>query len=253
MLNENTFRIIKNIADILIVSYIIYRLLIMLKGSRAAQVIIGLFIIFGAYLISNFFDLTTLRWLLNSFLSSIVLIIIVVFQQDIKRALAYMGKGYFNMSNAHAHQIKQGINEVSDAVYELAKTKTGALIVFEKNIGIKEVVETGRVLDAIVTKELLLTLFNTNTPLHDGAAVIKGNRIKAAGCMLPLSQDLHYHPAYGTRHKAAFGLSQEADAVIVIVSEESGKVSVVHDSEIKTIDEQKSLQEELYKLMDAPV
>ncbi|MCL4558913.1 MAG: diadenylate cyclase CdaA [Deltaproteobacteria bacterium] len=227
---------IKNAADILIVSYLIYRLLLMLKGTKAVQILEGIFVIFAAYILSNVFNLTTLHWILNNFISSIVLIIIIVFQQDIKRALAYMGKGYFGRTASHAGELRGSIEEVTDAVERLTETKTGALIVYERNIGIKEVINTGRTLDAVVTKELLLTIFDTHTPLHDGAVVIKGKRIIAAGCMLPLSQDVQYHPTYGTRHKAAFGLSAETDAVIIIVSEETGKVSIVADKTIAAYD-----------------
>jgi diadenylate cyclase len=221
----------------------------MLKGSRAAQVLVGIFIIFGAYIISNIFDLTALHWLLNNFISSIVLIIIIVFQQDIKRGLAYMGRGYFKKGNAQANELRTCIEQVTEAAVELTKTTTGALIVFERNIGIKEIIDTGRILDAVATKELLLTIFNTHAPLHDGAVVIKGKRIIAAGCMLPLSQDIQYHPTYGTRHKAAFGLSSETDAVIIIVSEETGKVSIVVDKNITVFEPPETMQPELLKLL----
>ncbi len=243
------YSILKNAADILIVSYLIYRLLLMLKGSKAVQILLGIFIIFGAYILSNVFDLTALHWLLNNFISSIVLIIIIVFQQDLKRALAYMGKGYFNKGSTQAGAVRTCVEQVTDAVVELTRTKTGALIVFERNIGIRETIDTGRILDAIATKELLLTIFNTHAPLHDGAVVIKGKRIVAAGCMLPLSQDMKYHPTYGTRHKAAFGLSSETDAVIVIVSEETGKVSIVVDNTITVFDPPETMQPELLKLL----
>ncbi len=243
---------IRNAVDILIVSYIVYRLLLMLKGSRAAQVLVGIFIIFGAYLLSNFFNLTTLHWLLNNFISSIVLIIIIVFQQDLKRALAYMGKGYFARTSPHVNELKACIEQVTSAVTELTRTRTGALIVFERNIAIKEVIETGQTLDAIATKELLLTIFNTHAPLHDGAVIIKGKRIVAAGCMLPLAQDIRYHPTYGTRHKAAFGLSAETDAIIVIVSEETGKVSAVVDEHIRNFDPPETIRTELSRLLGVP-
>lgn len=249
MRNPFTYNFIKNAADIGIVSYLIYRLLLMLKGSKAVQVLVGILIIFAAYLLSNFFNLTALHWLLNNFISSIVLIIIIVFQQDLKRALAYMGRGYFGRGNSQAGEVKTGIEQVTDAAAELARTKTGALIVFERNIGVKEVIDTGRVLDAVVTKELLLTIFNTHTPLHDGAVIIKGKRIVAAGCMLPLSQDMQYHPTYGTRHKAAFGLSAETDALIVIISEETGKVSLVVDKDITIFDPPETIKPELSKLL----
>ncbi len=245
----STYSIIKNTADILIVSYIIYRLLIMLKGSRAAQVLAGLFIIFTAYVISNVFNLTALHWLLNSFISSIVLIIIIVFQQDIKRALAYMGKGYFVKSSSQVNEIKTSVEQVVGAVIELTRLRTGALIVYERNIRIKEVINTGRILNAVVTKELLITIFNTHAPLHDGAVIIKDRKIIAAGCMLPLAQDIRYHPTYGTRHKAAFGLSAETDAVIIILSEETGKVSIVADNEIKNFDPPESIKPELLRLL----
>ncbi len=244
-----TYSIIKNAVDIAIVSYLIYRLLLMLKGSKAAQVLVGIFIIFAAYILSNVFNLTALHWLLNNFISSIVLIIIIVFQQDLKRALAYVGKGYFGRANFQTNEVKEGIKQVTEAVTELAKTRTGALIVFERNIGVKEVIDTGRIIDAVVTKELLLTIFNTHTPLHDGAVVIKGKRIIAAGCMLPLSQDIQYHPTYGTRHKAAFGLSAETDALIVIVSEETGKASIVVDKDITIFDPPEIIKPELSKLL----
>jgi diadenylate cyclase len=250
-MHEFIYGIIKNAVDILIVSYIIYRLLLLLKGSRAAQILVGIFVIFGAYVLSNIFQLTALHWLLNNFISSIVLIIVIVFQQDIRRALAYIGKGYFNKPSVQADDLRHTIEQVTEAVVELTKTKTGALIVFERNIGIKEIISTGRMLDALVTKELLLTIFNIHAPLHDGAVIIKGTRVVSAGCMLPLAQDIPYHPTYGTRHKAAFGLSSETDAVIIIVSEETGKASVVVDKNIVNFEPPETIQDELIKLLGA--
>ncbi len=249
MLHIAGYRIIKSAADILIVSYLTYRFLLMLKGTRAVQVLEGIFVIFAAYILSNVFNLTALHWILNNFISSIVLIIIIVFQQDIKRALAYMGKGYFGRTAPHASELRGSIEEVTGAVESLTETKTGALIVYERNIGIGEVIDTGRRLDAIVTKELLLTIFNTRAPLHDGAVVIKGRRIVAAGCMLPLSQDVQYHPTYGTRHKAAFGLSAETDAVIIIVSEETGTVSIVADKSLTAYDPPATIRPALFKFL----
>ncbi|MGB9735953.1 MAG: diadenylate cyclase CdaA [bacterium] len=248
-MREYIYSIIKNAVDILIVSYIIYRLLLILKGSRAAQILVGIFIVFGTYILSNVFQLTALHWLLNNFISSLVLIIVVVFQQDIRRALAYMGRGYFNKAALQTDELQHLVTQVTETVVELTKTRTGALIVFERNIGIKEVINTGRALDALVTKELLLSIFNTHTPLHDGAVIIKGTRIVAAGCMLPLAQDIPYHPTYGTRHKAAFGLSSETDAVIVIVSEETGKASIVVDKNITNFDPPETIQPELIRLL----
>ena len=214
-----------DVCDILIVSFIFYRILLFIKGTRSAQIIIGLIFIFILYQLSNTFGLLTLNWLLNNFLQSIIIIIVILFQQDIRVALSRFGKNILVKSSETVTDIGV-IDEIVKACVSMSFKKIGALILIPRETGLKNLIEIGHEIDAIVSKELLETIFIPSTPLHDGAVLIEEGRIKAAGCFLPLSTNPDISKELGTRHRAAIGITEESDAVTIVVSEETGNISV---------------------------
>ena len=220
---------IVTILDIAIVACVLYWFMLMFKGSRAERMIWGLGIIVVVYFVSQRFELLTLHWILSNFLSSIVVFIIVVFQQDIRRALVQMGKPF---STRDTITSGGALEEILKAVSYMSKKKTGALIVLERSMDLGDFLEDqlGVELDAKVSKELLLSIFNSASPIHDGAVVVRRGRVFRAGCILPLSEK-ELSKSMGTRHRAAIGLAEETDAAIIVVSEETGGITLaVEDS-----------------------
>ncbi len=228
----------QDIVDILIVSYIIYRTILLIRGTRAVQMLAGIAVIALLYYVSRKFDLLTLHLLLRSLLSSLLLITVIVFQKDIRRALIQMGKSpFFTPRNMAANELSEII---SAAVY-MARRRIGALIVIERENGLLDFIESGFVIDAKLLHELLVALFFPMSPMHDGAVVINKGRIHSAGCLLPLSNNPDIDKRYGTRHRAALGLSEETDAVIIVVSEETQEISVVQAGEITPLRDEEKL------------
>ncbi len=221
-----------DVLDILIVAFIIYRTMLLIKGTRAEQMLFGLAMIVVVYFLSQWAGLLTLRWILNNFLSSLILIIIVIFQHDIRRALAQIGRPPIFGTYNKAGKIHE-LEELIKATFSLARERIGALRVLERNVGLKEYVEIGREVDARLSREMLLAIFHPSSPLHDGAVIIRGNRIVAAGCFLPLSTSPYIDKTLGTRHRAAIGITEETDAVVVVVSEERGEVSLAFGGMIR--------------------
>ncbi len=225
-------RWILDILDITLMSVILYRLLLIVKGTKAAQMLIGLAILLLASVASRYLELYTIDWLVQSFWSQIVIAIIVLFQPEIRRALAHMGETQF-LTFTKAEELKS-LEEIVRAVVSLANRKIGALIVIERDTSLKDFVEVGTPLDAKVSKELLLSIFHPTSPIHDGAVIIKGNRVAAAGCFLPITLSSELSKSIGTRHRAGIGLTEETDAVAVIVSEETGFISMSLDGKLET-------------------
>jgi diadenylate cyclase len=221
----------QDIFDILIVWYIIYRLLLIIRGTRAAQMLAGIAIIIFAYFAAKQFELLTLYWLLNTFLSSIFLIVIIIFQRDIRRALTQVGQTPFTKTFENTVHY---LEEVIEAARYMSRRKIGALIVLGRETGLDDHIDSGQTIDAKLSKELLISLFQTNAPLHDGGVVIRMGRIMTAGCVLPLTKNPYISKKLGTRHRAAIGLSEESDAVIVVVSEETGGISLVQHGAINS-------------------
>jgi diadenylate cyclase len=215
---------VRDVIDIVLVTIGIYWLLILIRGTRAFQIMLGLLVLFAASVLSEIFQLVTLRTLLENFVQYGVLIVIVLFQHDIRRALARVGRGFF--PTATLQRETQILEEVVRACQELARKRIGALIVFEREILLGDQIDTGTVLDAAVHKDLLISIFIPYSPLHDGAVTIQNQRLSHAGCILPLTQREDLPDGVGTRHRAAIGLSEETDAVVVVVSEETGGMSV---------------------------
>ncbi|EGJ51573.1 diadenylate cyclase CdaA [Desulfocurvibacter africanus] len=222
----------KEILDFVLVSFVYYRLILLVKGTRAVPVMYGLVLVVLLYYFSSELGLTTLNWLLQNFLGSIFLIIIILFQADIRKGLAAVGTGGLFRRDRGVHE--KTLEEIVRALTAMAQMRVGALIVIEKTVPLGDVGERGIPIRGEVTKELLMTIFHPNTPLHDGAVIIQGDKIMAAGCVLPLTTDPKLASQYGTRHRAAIGISEETDAVVTVVSEERGSISVVIDGKLVT-------------------
>jgi uncharacterized protein (TIGR00159 family) len=216
--------------DISIIAVIVYRIIDLIRGTRAARMLVGLLVVFVTYLSSKSFDLYTLNWILDNFLSSVLLVIVVIFQADIRRALTRVGSGPFFGLERGLHG--EEIEEIVRAVVSMTSARIGALIVFEREVGLNEYLEAGTPLDARVSKELIRSVFVPTSPIHDGALIIRKGRIAAAGCFLPLTTNPNVSRTLGTRHRAAIGLTEESDAVVVVLSEEEGSISLVQEGRI---------------------
>jgi diadenylate cyclase len=234
--------------DIVIIAFVIYHILLLIRGTRAAQMLTGILIVVLTFLLSSIVPLTTLNWVMNKFYSSFIIILIILFQDDIRRVLSKMGKKSFmpgsdNLSSA------QILDEIVRSAASLASKRTGALIVFERNIILSRYVEIGTQVDGRVSKELLVAIFHPSSPIHDGAVIIQRGRIAAAGCFLPLTRDENLDPNWGTRHRAAIGISQETDAIVVLVSEEGASMSLVVEGKVSRKMDPRDLRKSLKELL----
>lgn len=231
---EYPIKLVSLVLDIVIVVFLAYEFLRIVKDSRAWQLVKGIGFLIIATALSKLLNLYILNYLLSTIMDWGVILVIIIFQPEIRRALEQLGgtnkfTRFFGFDKDIITKTKEDIYKVVIAVYELAKSKTGALIVIERDIQIKDIVATGIPLNAEVSPQLLVNIFVPNTPLHDGAVVISNNKIAAAACMLPLAGDQDIAKELGTRHRAGIGISKESDSIAIIVSEETGKVSVAKD------------------------
>lgn len=227
-----TYEPTRDTIDIALVALAIYWVLLLLRGTRAVQVLVGLGLLMGVRILADYFELMTVTWLLDNFLGPAVLIVVILFQNDIRRGLARMGRG-FSPRFAEREESRV-VEEVVRACAELVRRRIGGLIVFERETRLDDLIEGGSPLDAAVSKDLLVSLFLPNSPLHDGAVAISHGRIGSAGCILPLTLRSDLPEGVGTRHRAAVGLTEESDAVAVVVSEESGSIAVAMSGEMST-------------------
>ena len=231
--HENPFELISLIIDLAIVIFLCYCFFRIVKGSRAWQLIKGIIFLILATWISGLFNLRILNAILTGIMNWGVIAVIVIFQPELRRALEQLGTNkftrFFGIDKDIATKTKEDIYKVVIAVQELAKSKTGALIVIERDINIQDIIASGIPMEAEVSPQLLVNIFVPKTPLHDGAVVISNNKIAAAACVLPLANDADIAKELGTRHRAAIGISKESDSIAVVVSEETGKVSVAKD------------------------
>lgn len=234
----------QDVLDIIFVAIILYRLLLIVKGTKAVQMLLGLGVLLFASLLSGYLELYTMNWIIQSFWAQIVIVLIVLFQPEVRRALAQMGEARFLRAFAPAEELKS-LDEIVKAAVALANRKIGALIVIERDTSLKDFVEMGTLLDAKVSREILLSIFHPTSPIHDGAVVIRGNRIIAAGCFLPIALSTEVSKAFGTRHRAGIGLTEETDAIAIIVSEETGSISVAVAGKIETRVDMESLRNRL--------
>ena len=215
-----------DVLDILIVSLVIYEALKLIRGTRAMQMAIGSLVVLLLFYASTLFPLQTVSWLIRNVLAYVVFAAIVLFQSDIRRALSHLGRARFFRYFGRAERAAETIEEIVTATSLLAKDRVGAIIVLEREIGLRNYVESGIPVDAEVSYDLLSTIFQPSTPLHDGAVIIQEDRIAAAACFLPLTVNPKLDRDLGTRHRAAIGLTEECDAVAVVVSEERGEISL---------------------------
>ena len=227
---ETNFDPIWDTIDILVLTLAFYWLLLLIRGTRAVQILVGLLVLFALSLASELFDFSALGLILQNFLGSAVVIMVVLFQQDIRRALARVGRGFF--PNVSAQQESQIVEEVIRAAQILAQKRVGALIVLERETGLDDQIEAGQTVDAVVSKELLTSIFLPYSPLHDGAVIIQDGRMTSVGCILPLTLKTDLPEGVGTRHRAAVGITEETDAVVIVVSEETATISVVMAGEM---------------------
>jgi diadenylate cyclase len=234
--------------DILIVAFLIYELLQFLRGTHAVQIAFGGLMLVALYWASVLFNLQTVNWLLRTFLPFVVFGIIVVFQAEIRKGLAHLGRTPF-LGGAARRRQEETVDEVVLAATGLAAERTGAIVVLERERGLRSYIETGIALEAVVTYDLLVSIFNPATPLHDGAVVIQGDRVAAAACFLPLTVNPQLSRTLGSRHRAAIGLSEDTDAVAVVVSEESGTISVVEGGRIRRGLDGPALRQSLLSLL----
>jgi len=222
-----------DIADILVVSVLIYAVLKFIKGTRAVQMVIGALLLVAAFYGSQWSRLDTLNWLVRNVLGYVVVAIIVLFQNDIRRALAHLGRAPFFRFLANEESAEESIEELVVAASMLASHRTGAIIAIERLIGLRNYIEGGIALDAVLTYDLILSIFQPSSPLHDGAVIVQNDRVAAAACFLPLTVNPKLAKELGSRHRAAIGLTEENDSVAIVVSEETGIISIVVDGQIE--------------------
>jgi diadenylate cyclase len=248
----NTANAIRSIVDILIVAYVIYKLLVIIRGTKAVSLLKGIAVIFIATMLSDLLELRTVNWLLQKTITILFVALPIVFLPELRRALEQIGRGGIFTGPLGLLEKEDTIVLVSDiakAATVMARDKIGALIVIERDTGIAELMETGIRIDAVVSAELLINIFMPNSPLHDGAVIIRAGRIMAAGCYLPLSENPNISKRLGTRHRAALGLSEQSDAVSVVVSEETGVVSLASNGKLIRYLDESALQERLVELL----
>ena len=218
--------------DIFIVAFLTYQILVFIKGTRAVQMAVGLAFVIAFFYFSRWVHFEAVTWILTNILPYFVFAIIVIFQHEIRRALARFGQAPL-LAGFSSINRNEFYDEIILAVTTLASQQTGALIVVERDIGLKTYIESGIALDAALSYDLLVTIFNPSVPLHDGAVIVQNGRIAAAACFLPLTVKPRLSKELGTRHRAAIGVTEETDAVAIIVSEESGAISFAHDGEME--------------------
>ena len=232
-LSSHPWQIVTFVLDITIVVFLLVYFIKVAKKSRVWQLIKGIVLLIIITVLSNLLDLRLLYFILTSFMSYGVIALLIIFQPELRRAIEQLGSSTFSklfgIDKSLRDKTKEDIYKVVIAAEEMAKSKTGALIIFERDIKIQDIIETGIKLDAEISPQVLVNIFVPKTPLHDGAVVISNNKITAAACILPLADDKDIARELGTRHRAAIGISKESDAIAVVVSEETGKISIAKD------------------------
>ncbi len=251
---------ITDIIEVLIISFLIYHLMVWVRGTKAWSLLKGLIVILGFLLLAAIFNMSTILWIAEKSLSMMVIAIVVVLQPELRRALEQLGQKNILFSFMNTDSGRAGgrysdhtIDEIVKASFAMGRVKTGALMVLERNESLAEYEKTGIAIDAAVSSQLLINIFEHNTPLHDGAVIFRGDRIVSATCYLPLSDNRNLSKALGTRHRAGVGISEATDSLTVIVSEENGKVSVAYGGNLYTSLTQEGLREKLEIVRDRPV
>lgn len=225
---------ILDIIDIVVVAYFLYRVYLMLKNTRAATLVKGLLVLVGFMIICRAVNLHVISWLLEKSMTVIMVALPVVFQPELRRALEQIGRGklFRKGSELDEQELNAMLDDVANATKAMSASKVGALMVFERATGLVERIETGVPIDGVVSSGLIQNIFVKDTPLHDGAVIIRGNRIVAACCLLPLTENRNLSQELGTRHRAALGMSEQSDAMVLVVSEETGAISIARNGEL---------------------
>jgi len=242
---------IQDYVDIVIIAYVIYRLFMWIRGTRAVQLIKGILIILFAMIIADYLKLYTIRWILRNLQTMFLVALPVVFQPELRRALEQIGRGKLfsqSFSVMPEEDMTKVIQEIIKAVKVLARNKIGALIVIERETGLNDYAESGIRINGTISSEFLINIFIPNTPLHDGAVIIRGDRVLAAGCFLPLTDSQDLSTELGTRHRAAIGITEHSDAVVVVVSEETGILSLASEGKLTRYLDETTLKEMLMAL-----
>ncbi len=248
----SNMRIPFDIIDILIIAFVIYYAIAFLRETRAGQLVKGLIMLFVIYLIAQWWELAIVEWVLSKVVNSAIIVAVVVFQPEIRRILEKMGHTEFRPGQfleGEEDNVARSIDLICRAAGNMQDTKTGALIVFERKTQLGDIINTGTVLDARVSSAAVANVFFPKSPLHDGAMIVRDGRIYAAGCILPLTARADISAQLGTRHRAAIGMTENSDAVVLVVSEETGTISIVHNGEIKRDFNSISAIEELNSLL----
>lgn len=239
----------KPILEITVISIIFYIIYLFIEGTRTIQVIKGLLLLFAIYLISSLFDLPTINWLMKNIFAVIAIAMLIIFQPELRKGLAEIGRKPF-FSSLHYEEVSMA-PILSNAVFALAEKKIGALIAIARETGLKNYTDTGIILDSKVSVEIIQTIFMPRTPLHDGGVIIDGTRISAAGCLFPLSQRPDISRSLGTRHRAAIGFTEETDALVIVVSEETGGVSIASQGKLSRNIEKETLGKVISRIYES--
>lgn len=244
---------VRDIFDILIVAIAFYKLFMLIRETRAEQLTKGIFVLLALTKVSEWLEFYTLNFILDATMTVGVIAILIVFQPELRRALEYIGRSRFftkSFSEIKGESLKEIFDEIVDAVASLSRQKIGALIVIERETGLGEVAETGTIIQGRVSSDLLINIFIPNTPLHDGAVIIKDDIIKAAACFLPLTDNASLSKDLGTRHRAALGISERSDCLAIVVSEETGSISIAENGSLARYLDTKTLKQilmDMYK------
>ena len=246
--------VIRPFLDILILSFIIYQIYQILVQTRAIQLVKGAFLMALIYVIAFFLELTTLLWIMNRLAANLVIIIAIVYHPELRNIFTRIGRGEWFKFSRGSKDFK--VESVLNAIEILSGRRRGALIVFSRNVGLKNIIETGTKLNSDVSSSIILTIFGHDTPLHDGAIIIQNGKLVSAGCFLPLSEQSDIRRSFGTRHRAALGLAEETDSIVLVVSEETGAISIAYDSNLYydiSINEIKMSLKGLLKYRENPI
>ncbi len=246
--------------EILIIAFLVYEVMLWIKDTRAWSLMRGIVVIIVFVLLAYLLQMTTILWLVRNGLNVLLMAVLIIFQPELRRALDFLGRknfiaSFFNFNGTSVNErfSDKTMNEIIKACYEMGRARTGALIVMKQSDPLTEYIRTGIEVDAVVTSQLLINIFEHNTPLHDGAVIVEGDRVVSATCYLPLSDNMELSKELGTRHRAGVGISEATDSLTIIVSEETGRVSVAQDGTLKRNVAQDTLRDELIKLQNKTV
>lgn len=241
---------ITDVLDITIITFLVYKLLGFIRETRAEQLAKGLLLLVVATVLSKWMHLYTLHWLLSGLISAGLVAIVVIFQPELRRALEYLGRSRITniFGEVDKEEAKRIVGQFVEAVDSMSASRTGALIVIEREISLNDIVETGTVIDSQITAQMIGTIFYEGTPLHDGAVIVRGDKLYAAGCVLPLTQNKELNKELGTRHRAGIGITENSDALVIIVSEETGIISIAQNGKLTRFLDGKTIEKKLLNL-----